>query len=195
MIDSPIGGKTLLLKFRPRCVPAPSWNLGLDTNLYRNQYNWYQGLPSREKVSSGSMLNLPFCQDILKIAAGFSREKLGIREIPLLVIPTEPDKTLLRFVLSLVCAKEVQTKPRKQKSRIELLVFMCTKIPRQALLHLMTIKPILKLFKPFLSELKRGFSQWCAWNSCWNSWGIQNPGHKQPLQWSNRCATAMPLLR
>lgn len=159
MIDSPIGGKNLLLKFKPRCVPAPSWNLVVDTNLYRNQYNWYQGLPSREKVSSGSKLNLPFCQDILNSAAGFSKEKLGIREIPLLVTPIEPDKTLLRFVLSLVCAKEVQARPRKQKSKIELLVFICTKIPRQVLLHLMTIKRILKLFKPFLSELMRGFSR------------------------------------
>ena len=40
----------------------------------------YQGLPSREKVSSGSKLNLPLFIDILNKAAGLFNEKLGMKD-------------------------------------------------------------------------------------------------------------------
>ncbi|MCC6281030.1 MAG: hypothetical protein IT262_10540 [Saprospiraceae bacterium] len=42
----------------------------------------------------------------MKIAAGFSNEKLGTIEIPLLVALTVPEKWLITFTLSVVCAKE-----------------------------------------------------------------------------------------
>jgi hypothetical protein len=81
-------------------VPALMLNLSAVTNLYLNQNRKYHGLPSNEKVNSGSKLNLFLPIDISNIAAGLLNEKVGINEIPLLVTPIEPDKKLVLFVLS-----------------------------------------------------------------------------------------------
>jgi hypothetical protein len=62
------------------------------TNLYLSQKRIYHGLPSNEKLNSGSKLSLLFPIDILNKAAGLLNEKVGIREMPLLVMAAEPEK-------------------------------------------------------------------------------------------------------
>ena len=66
-------------------------------------------MPSSEALNSGSKLNFLVPMDMLNIAAGFPNEKVGMKEIPLLVVLMLPEKWYSLFGVTSVWAK-VDTK-------------------------------------------------------------------------------------
>ena len=67
---------------------------------------------------SGSMLIRFFRQAKFVRMAGLFREKAGIIEKPLLVIPTEPEKLVMLFVLSGVCAETSEIARKNERKRM-----------------------------------------------------------------------------
>ena len=112
-LGSPFTTTGLVTKFRAGCAPIVIRSLLVLSNLYRHHKRNDHGFPFRESRSSGSKLSLFLPIERFSIAAGFPNEKVGTREIPLLVTETEPEKWLIAFVLSIsseevtiVCEKE-----------------------------------------------------------------------------------------
>src|SRR6476469_6383402 len=99
-------GSVEVLKFSPRCAPVVIRNLPSANNLYRAQKRNVQGLPFNEKRISGSNENRFPPIDNRKRTAGFSNEKLGTSEMPLLVTLAVPEKWRKVLLLSVVCEKQ-----------------------------------------------------------------------------------------